>query len=101
MKNKKALYSADSIIEQYIALKRTEKAAIDNAAALKPLFSEAMRIYPNGIEVAGAVIYSRECKKYAYSRAILAAEKKLAALKSAFEKKNAPADVVKTWAVKL
>lgn len=101
MKNKKALYSADSVIESYIALKRKEKSAADDVSSLKPLFAEAMRIYPNGLEIAGAVIFSRECKKYAYSRAILAAEKRLAALKSAFEKKNKPSEVITSWAVKL
>ncbi len=89
---------------QYVELKRKESDAKSAASLLKQRFFAACeKIAPlgNGIEIDGVVIYSRECKKYHYSRAILAAEKRLAALKSAFEKKNAPADVVKTWAVKL
>lgn len=86
---------------EYVQLKRKEADIRGEIDLVKPRFYKAMESgAPQGLEVNGAIVFSRECPKYDYSKAIKAAEKKLAAMKAAFEKKNAPAHVVKIWAVK-
>lgn len=89
------------IIDQFIELKKKEKPIADAIKDLKPLFYEAMKAFPEGLNIDGAIIFSRECRKYEYSAAIKKAEKKLEAMKKAFEAKNEPSETVISWSVKL
>lgn len=90
------------IIERYLKLKKTEKILAEEIGEQKALFFAAMdQMECDQLEIAGALIYKAEHRAFEYSKAILDAEKKLRAMKKAFEEKNAPAGISHSWNVKL
>lgn len=89
------------IIERFLKLKKTEKILSDEISAQKALFFAAMdQMECDQLEIAGALVYKTERRNFDYPKAIIDAEKKLRAMKKAFEDKSAPASVSVSWAVK-
>lgn len=89
------------IINRYLKLKQREKELAEEIADQKPWFFHAMdSMECDQLETSGALIYKSERRTFEYSKAIIDAEKKLRAMKKAFEEENTPASVSHSWNVK-